>query len=209
MSALRTEIQFTSTGLSLPPDLSFDEWQDYGERLFAMERGVMWAIGDWWRYGEHRYGERAAQALDSRYAYGTLANAGYVAAAIEPSRRREVLSFAHHQEVAALPIDEQDYWLDEAERGEWSRNDLRTHIKRGRAPDDAPVIESPDIVRAVVESVERLDDLRLQATAESVYGSLQVRSRAAFARRLRLVGTYLGQIAFAIEEEDRNVSPAA
>jgi hypothetical protein len=38
--------------------------------------------------------------------------AGLVASRSEFSRRREKLDFAHHQDVATLPPDEQDSWLN-------------------------------------------------------------------------------------------------
>lgn len=204
--ALRSEIQFTPIGLSLPADLSFEEWADYGERLFAMERGVMWAIGDWWRFGEHRYGERAAAALDSRYSYQTFRNAGYVAGAVEPSRRRDVLSFSHHAEVAALPTDEQDYWLTQAERGEWTRNELRARIKRGTDPtEEEPIDHQPspawDDLSALMESIEGV----LSTDAPAIAAAVPPRRRAATARRLRKLGTGLGRIAWILEgsEEQR------
>jgi hypothetical protein len=40
----------------------------------------------------------------------------YVAARFKPSRRRDGSSWTHHAEVAALPDDEQDAWLDRAQR---------------------------------------------------------------------------------------------
>lgn len=198
--ALRPEIEFTRVGLSLPDDLSFEDWQDYGERLFAMERGVMWAIGDWWRYGDQRYGERAAQALDSRYAFGTLANAGYVAGSIETSRRREVLTFSHHQEVASLPTHEQDYWLDEAERGEWTRNELRARIKRGMTndePEEEQIGKSAtwDDFAAVMDSLEAF----LTNDASAIATSVPPRRMATTAKRLRKLGTGLGRIAWILE----------
>ena len=56
---------------------------------------------------------RAAQALDSEtYSFQTFKDAGWVAGAIETSRRRDVLSWSHHKEVAALEPDEQDRFLD-------------------------------------------------------------------------------------------------
>ena len=36
------------------------------------------------------------------YAFGTLMNYGYVAGRVETSRRREVLSWSHHYEIAKL-----------------------------------------------------------------------------------------------------------
>jgi N6-adenosine-specific RNA methylase IME4 len=55
-----------------------------------------------------------------------------VASRVETSRRREVLSWSHHKEVAALEPAEQDAWLDRAEAEGWTRMDLRSAIKRGR-----------------------------------------------------------------------------
>jgi hypothetical protein len=45
--------------LRLPEGLSADDWRALGEQLGRAERSVMWWIGDWWAYGEHRYGDRA------------------------------------------------------------------------------------------------------------------------------------------------------
>lgn len=203
--ALRPEIRFSPTGVELPPDLSFDEWADYGERLFAMERGVMWAIGDWWRYGEHAYGERAAQALDSHYSFQTLADAGWVSGQITTSRRREVLSWSHHKEVAALPAKEQDYWLDEAEKGEWSRNDLRARIKRGHEEDEpiSAIDETP--WQALQEVMADLSTL-LERDPTTTASAVPDRRRAATARKLRKLGMGLARIAWTLEEigEERN-----
>lgn len=197
--ALRPEIQFTTTGLELPADLSYDEWADYGERLFAMERGVMWAIGDWWRYGEHKYGERAAAVLDSRFSYQTFRDAGWVSAAIEPSRRRDTLSFNHHRDVASLPADEQNYWLGEAERGEWSVHELRARIKRGAEGEPIePAVEGTahwDDLAGLMDSLEAF----LSSDAPDIAAAVPPRRRAATARRLRKLGTGLGRIAWSLE----------
>lgn len=200
--ALRTEIQFTPTGLSLPADLSFEEWADYGERLFAMERGVMWAIGDWWRFGEHQYGERASAALDSRYSFQTFMNAGYVAGAVETSRRREVLSFSHHAEVAALPAEEQDYWLDQAESGEWSRNELRARIKRGTTDDAAIDEPESDTYRSLASVIETLNALRSH-DPEQLGASVPASKREATAKALDKAGLFMGRIAYSIRQEDK------
>jgi phage N-6-adenine-methyltransferase len=58
-----------------------------------------------------------AQALDAtRFSYGTLRNDKYVAAAFQLSRRRDNLSWGHHQIIASLPPSEQDAALDKAEQ---------------------------------------------------------------------------------------------
>ena len=194
--ALRSEIQFTATGVSLPPDLSFEEWSDYGERLFAMEHGVMWAIGDWWIYGDHRYGERAAAVLDSRYSFKTFADAGWVARSVESSRRRELLTFSHHKEVAPLPPEEQNYWLDEAEKGRWTRSELRSHIKRGTA-EEMPM-EDRSLWDQLLGAFENIDTL-LSSAATDIAAAVPTYRRATTAKRLRKLGTGLGRIAWSLE----------
>src|SRR5258705_4874231 len=85
-------------------ELTFDEYLDAGRKLFQLNRVSQWWIGDWCNYGEARYGEKYEQAVrDTGYDRGTLRNIASVAGRIEPSRRRDNLSFKHHVEVAALP----------------------------------------------------------------------------------------------------------
>ena len=85
----------------------------------------MWWMGDWWRYGEHKYGERAKAVVeDDSKAFGTWMNAGYVSGAIETSRRREALSWGHHYEVASLTPAQQTKLLKKAEVEGWTRREL-------------------------------------------------------------------------------------
>lgn len=52
-----------------------------------------------------------------------------MASKIEKSRRRDNLSFSHHQVVTPLEPDRQDYWLSQAEKGNWTRSELRLRIR--------------------------------------------------------------------------------
>lgn len=128
----------TSVSLTLPQGLGFDEWAAVGETLAAVEHSVGWWLGDWWAYGVHRYGDRKALVEKLRESgrrfpsFQTCMNCGTVAAAIETSRRREVLSFTHHAEVAALPPDERDEILDLAEREGLTVREVRAGANRFR-----------------------------------------------------------------------------
>ena len=42
--------------------LSLSQWVSDGQRLGAIGRGVNWWIGDWLRFGNHKFGERYARA---------------------------------------------------------------------------------------------------------------------------------------------------
>ena len=75
-------------------------------RLCDAARSTLWCFGDWWAYGEHRYGDRKA-LVESEDWFGptfqTCADAAWVCQKFETSRRREVLQINYHREVAALP----------------------------------------------------------------------------------------------------------
>ena len=129
------------TPVSLRPrrDLTMAEWLRMGEELMTLANAVAWAIGDWLLYGESRYGEAYAQAIQvTRLSYQTLANMRWVAGRIPPERRHPALSWSHHVEVAALDPDAQDYWLNRAEEEGMSRDELRQAI-HGDAALDRPM----------------------------------------------------------------------
>lgn len=115
------------------PDLSFADWIGQGRKLGLMGRNVGWWIGDWLRFGNAVYGERYVRASRvTGYDVQTLMNMVYVASHIEPSRRREGLSWSHHAEVACLSPAEQDRWLDHAEEERLSVRCLRQELRRER-----------------------------------------------------------------------------
>lgn len=125
----------TETSYQLPENLNLGEWLAIGETLQRMERSVMWWLGDWWRFGQRKYGEMASQASRDMvkdvtgHAYKTVANAASVAEKFEFSRRRENVPFAHHAEVAALPVADAEALLDEVEQAGLNRADLREKVK--------------------------------------------------------------------------------
>ena len=120
----------TQTGLSLPSKLDLKQWQEVGEQLCKMDRIMQWAIGDWWCFGYHAYGDRHAIATAKAlpYEFGSLMNLGYVARKVKTSLRNEVLSFTHHATVAPLPPDEQKEWLLLAVAEGLTVKQLREHI---------------------------------------------------------------------------------
>jgi hypothetical protein len=133
--------EITMVSWSPDPSLSFAEWIGQGRKLGLMGRNVGWWIGDWLRFGNAAYGERYVRAARvTGYDIQTLMNMVYVASHIDPSRRREGLSWSHHAEVACLSPAEQDRWLDRAEEERLSVRCLRQELRRERraleAPDD-------------------------------------------------------------------------
>ena len=117
-------------GLELPHGIAFGDWAEIGSNLGVLARANQWMIGDWLNYGERAYGEKYTEAIEvTRYELATLENLAWVAGHVEPSRRREVLSWSHHSEIAQLGPADQDRWLDSAEANGWSKAQLRKQIK--------------------------------------------------------------------------------
>lgn len=126
----KPKVQYKPTQLMFPPNLSFDDWQEVMGTLAHMHRSFRWWVGDALNYGEDRYGEKYAQWLDSTgLSYPSLADTLWVARQIEPSRRRENLSWSHHREIAGLDSKEQDELLKRAAREELTCSSLRAIVK--------------------------------------------------------------------------------
>jgi hypothetical protein len=119
-------------------NLSYEEWLRQGSRLGLAGRNASWWVGDWLRYGTHRYGKKYTAATQvTGYDRQTLMNMVYVATRFDISRRRENLSWSHHAELAPLDQDEQDHWLDRAAAEKLSVRDLReelSSVKKAPAP---------------------------------------------------------------------------
>lgn len=139
------------------PALGFNEWVRLGEQLQAQRDANLWWLADWAAAGELRYRREYGPALERIYARGSLHNLSSVSRRVEPSRRREGLSFSHHVEVASLEPEWQTVWLDDAETHGWSVMDLRARIAEWRGLDRA---STPALtIRAVAE----LHDLCIRA----------------------------------------------
>jgi hypothetical protein len=120
----------TKTGMLSTGDPTFEEWEAALQWSQKVEKYSPFWVGDLIAYGEGKYGEMYAQAMDATgLEYGTLANSVYVARAVPADRRRPAIAFGFHQEVAPLPPSEQEHWLAEAEVKGLSQTQLRHAIK--------------------------------------------------------------------------------
>jgi hypothetical protein len=125
--------EFTPTSLILPPDLSYDHWERIGRQLQLANLAVQWWIGDWLVYGEHKWREKYAQAVQQfGRAEQTLMNYAFVAKAISPSRRREQVDFSTHAEVAGLDEEDQERILSKAANEGSTRKQVRREVERTR-----------------------------------------------------------------------------
>lgn len=152
------QVLTTNVGLHIPAGLAFEEWERAGRQLSGLLNSSSWWLGDWLVYGKDHYADRYERGIRAAgLQYQTLRNYAWVSRRFELHRRRSALSFQHHAELASLPVEEQETWLDRAERMKWSTKQLRNAI---RAQRDG----TPPAADAVEASTRRLavPDNRLQ-----------------------------------------------
>jgi hypothetical protein len=114
-------------------ELDVREWAEAGRRMGSVGRNIQWLLGDWITYGNQKFGERYARAAKiTGYDPQTLMNMVYVATRFSISRRRENLSWSHHEALASREVEEQDRWLDQAALHHWSVLDLRTMLRMAK-----------------------------------------------------------------------------
>lgn len=126
--------EFSETGfqtLSAPP---MEVCGDLSEFLKIVHSGIQWMIGDYVNLVESLFGEKASQMVDAAHLpEASIKVYRWVAAKVEPARRRKELSFEHHVAVAALESTQQVFWLQKALDGDdgakWSSARLKREIK--------------------------------------------------------------------------------
>jgi hypothetical protein len=103
--ALPFKEHLSTIAFNLPEGLTAEQWKETGIALERMGGSMQWWLGDWWAYGQHRYGDRKALVESDEWEgldFQTCRNAAWVCGCFRMSRRRDILSFRHHAEVAAF-----------------------------------------------------------------------------------------------------------
>lgn len=130
---INKRVTHTPTGLIYSNDTTFEEWMKTYNFYSALKDRTSWLLGDCLRQGE-KYGERYAQAIEiTARSYSHLTGIVYVCSRFsDMTRRREHLPFSWHESVAALPPQTADTILDEAEKKQWTRDDVRDAAARAK-----------------------------------------------------------------------------
>ncbi|MFE9427033.1 LmbU family transcriptional regulator [Kitasatospora sp. NPDC006697] len=140
----------TRTGLRMPDGTPFEEWERAGRQLSGIVDSSSWWLGDWLVFGKDHYADRYQRGIRAvGLQYQTLRNYAWVARRFEFSRRRPALTFQHHAELASLPPEQQEIWLDRAEQDRWTTKQLRRAICASR--------QDPSRTGAPAEATRRLE----------------------------------------------------
>lgn len=102
-------IVLSATALTVTdPNISFEACQGALDHALGLGDAVRWWVGDLLLYAEARWGEEHAQLIDGlRLSEHQVRRYRVAAERIAPSRRRENLSFSHHEAVLTLEPPDQ------------------------------------------------------------------------------------------------------
>ena len=148
--------------------LSYNSWEEGYKRLIEVEEcGPFW-IGDYLLWGEKTFGENFSQALDEDHAKTHLIYK-YVCSRIEPSRRREALSFSIHREVCSIEDEAtQEKILDVAERDKLTVREVRQLAKAAKGEMKPMVDYWEKFLKLLKEMWENLEEEVYASTVERI-----------------------------------------
>lgn len=134
--------ELDKTSLKFKRDISQEEWIYVFKSLKMVEGCVQFWIGDCLAYRQQKWGMYDDIAEDTGMDKKTLWEYKNVSENIKPSARAEQLSYTHHREVASLPPDKQEIFLNKAIEEKLSVRELREVIKNDRSINEIPPLPS-------------------------------------------------------------------
>jgi len=161
-------VEMGETYLKFEDGTPFEVWSAVTQQLVRAERSIRWWIGDAIRFGEHKYGEKYAQAIEATgYSYGTLANSVYVAGKYDDfSLRNENCTFRQHEITAPLEPVERAEVLETALVKGWTEKQLREEVRERRTLPANPTQGSVEVLTPPVDTnlvtVEEAEDVEVE-----------------------------------------------
>lgn len=146
----------SETGLVVAPNVTYEEWAAYGRELARQYSSLQWRVGDWINFGEQRFGEMYAQALDdTHFSYGTLRNYASICARIPHSNRHPQLKFHQAKHVACLELGQQAKVVQYAVANNLTGDEILEVVQKvmGKKPQTRESIEG-----WVLHSYDTMDD---------------------------------------------------
>lgn len=128
--AIALQVQFLPNGLEINEGISFDQWRELGSQIRDSLHGHQWWIGDWLRFGGHKWGDKyesAAAVLgmkpSSIKTYKSIAETYS-----DLLTRVNNLPFHHHRLAATLAPKQRSKVLSAAVENGWSASRLRSEL---------------------------------------------------------------------------------
>ena len=151
--------EVTPLGVVVHGQPDYAAWEVMVKQVLYVRAVLPWVLGDLLNYGESRYGEKYAQAIEvTGHEYQTLANYASVCRRVPMERRQAELSFSHHALVASRAPEEQVQLLHTAWDEYMTTAQLRAVVSEPVAKPvviaESEPIREPVIVPVVLELTE-------------------------------------------------------
>jgi N6-adenosine-specific RNA methylase IME4 len=132
LAKIESFCELNKTNLTFKRDVSKDEWMSVFQALKQVEGCVQFWIGDCLAYRQQKWGMYDDVAEETGTEIETLRRYKQVSERIESGTRVPDLSWTHHREVASLPPDKQELFLNKAVEENLSVRALREEIRRDK-----------------------------------------------------------------------------
>ena len=166
-------LEYLKNGVKISPVVNFEEWNQIGENLALFHAVTPWMIGDWYLFGESKFGEMAAQARaigDAASVRGwqlkpeTVQTYASACRAYPIDKRIELLTFQHHRLVQGDPKKEE--LLQYAAEHEMDTRSFRAYLAKEKNGGNPPADKKTpaEVKREIVEEIGQLVSKALEAT---------------------------------------------
>jgi len=132
LAKIESYCELNKTNLTFKRDVSKDEWMSVFQALKQVEGCVQFWIGDCLAYRQQKWGMYDDIAEETELDKQTLKNYKTVAESVPAGVRIPELSYTHHREVASLPPEKQELFLNKAVEENLSVRELREEIRRDK-----------------------------------------------------------------------------
>jgi N6-adenosine-specific RNA methylase IME4 len=132
LAKIESYCELNKTNLTFRRDVSKDEWMSVFHALKQVEGCVQFWIGDCLAYRQRKWGMYEDIAEETGYDTETLRQYKRIAESVESGTRVPDLGYAHHREVASLPPDKQEFFLNKAVDENLSVRELKAEIRKTR-----------------------------------------------------------------------------
>lgn len=168
INSIPNSVRISDVGVDFTSDIPYEDWFRLMATISRLETAMQFAIGDALNYGQRKYGEKYAQAMEATgHSYQALANYAWVSNAIPMINRQPLLSWTHHRAVARLDPSEQSRALMLAQQNDWTADELTVHVKGEpvnrkqseliRVPEGMTPLEAERILKNANECIDSPD----------------------------------------------------
>lgn len=147
-----TRWQRTPTTVAFDPNLSFDDWKEFGQQTRVIADSCRWHLGSWAAFGEARFGEAYDPSIAGGSSPEHIRQCRWVHENVPAEIRQQELTWSHHRAVAGVPeIENKVQLLGMALAMKWTVATLEAAAKEtkrtGIATASPPPAEASDATR--------------------------------------------------------------